>query len=62
MSYESTGRTYVYGHINTGTLLSDGEPVTTVLGADGYGTVYDSTQYDCVAGENGAYVITPKAA
>ena len=30
------------------------------LGADGYGTVYDATQYDCTPGENGAFVITHK--
>ena len=62
-SYQATGKSYVYGHQNTGTLMSGSTVVTHVFGCnDGFGEEYNSLMYDCVAGENGAYVITPKAA
>ena len=66
-SYQSTGTTSVYGHTNSGTITGNnvGAKDTTgqyvILGADGYGTVYQPADaYNCVPGENGAYVITKK--
>lgn len=65
MSYNSTGKTYVYGHTNTGTLTGNGVGIkdssgTVILGADGYGVVYDSNQYDYAVGTNGVYTFTKK--